>query len=86
MLRVPKALFASLETGREMVYYYQPLTEARNHADEEYGEDRLRGLVAAVADNPPQSIVAACVQDLSTFRGRAKRADDVTLMAVRRVA
>ena len=76
----------TLGLGETLVLYTDGVTEARNHADEEYGEDRLRGLVAAVADKPPQSIVAACVQDLATFRGRAKRADDVTLMAVRRVA
>jgi phosphoserine phosphatase RsbU/P len=74
----------ALDPGDTLVLYTDGVTEARNPADEEYGEERLTGLVASLARETPQAIVGACVADVARFRGRAKRLDDLTVMAVRR--
>jgi sigma-B regulation protein RsbU (phosphoserine phosphatase) len=74
----------TLDPGDTLVLYTDGVTEARNTADEEYGEQRIASLVASLAAETPQAIVNACVADVAGFRGRAKRLDDLTVMAVRR--
>jgi phosphoserine phosphatase RsbU/P len=74
----------SMEPGDVLVLYTDGMTEARNHADEEYGEERLKRLVASVARETPQVIANACAADVATFRGAARRTDDLTVMAIRR--
>ncbi len=74
-----------LEAGDSLVLYTDGITETRNAADEEYGSERLAALVAARAADPPEALIRACVDDVARFRGGAARADDVTIMVVRRV-
>jgi sigma-B regulation protein RsbU (phosphoserine phosphatase) len=74
-----------LETGDSLVLYTDGVTETRNVTDEEYGADRLAGIVAARAADPPEALVHACIDDLARFRRGAQRADDVTIMVIRRV-
>jgi sigma-B regulation protein RsbU (phosphoserine phosphatase) len=74
-----------LETGDSLVLYTDGVTETRNAIDEEYGAERLATIVAARAADPPEVLVHACVDDLARFRGGAPRADDVTIMVIRRV-
>jgi phosphoserine phosphatase RsbU/P len=74
----------TMEPGDVLVLYTDGVTEARNPADEEYGEARLRQLVAGVAHESPQVIVDTCVADVAAFRGSGRRSDDITVMAVRR--
>jgi phosphoserine phosphatase RsbU/P len=74
----------SMEPGDVLVLYTDGVTEARNRADEEYGEVRLKQLVASVARETPQVIVDTCAADVAAFRGTARRTDDLTVMAIRR--
>jgi sigma-B regulation protein RsbU (phosphoserine phosphatase) len=74
----------TLDPGDTLVLYTDGVTETRNTADEEYGEQRMASLVASLAAETPQAIVNACVADIAGFRGRAKRLDDLTVMVVRR--
>lgn len=74
----------SLEPGDAIVLFTDGITETRNAADEEYGDQRLERVVRAAAGRAPQAIVNACVEDVTAFRGGARRLDDVTLMVVRR--
>ncbi len=76
-----------LEPGDFMVLYTDGLTEARNHADEEYGSERLAARLADLARRPgltAREITTACVNDLRAFRGDAPTADDLTIMVLRR--
>jgi sigma-B regulation protein RsbU (phosphoserine phosphatase) len=75
-----------LAPGDLLVLYTDGVTEARNASDEEYGTERLSALVAAHAGDAPEAVVRACVEDLAAFRGRAPRADDVTVMVIHRTA
>jgi sigma-B regulation protein RsbU (phosphoserine phosphatase) len=74
----------SMDPGDVIVFYTDGVTEARNPADEEFGQDRLEQLVASLACEAPQVIVVACVASVTAFRGGARRTDDLTVMAVRR--
>lgn len=73
-----------LEPDDALVLYTDGLTETRNADDEEYGEQRVASLVARLQGATPEAIVNACVDDAARFRGRARRLDDMTVMAVRR--
>lgn len=73
-----------LAPGDSLVLYTDGVTEARNADDEEYGDDRLAALVGARAGDPPETLVRACLRDLAAFRGRTPRADDITVMVIRR--
>jgi sigma-B regulation protein RsbU (phosphoserine phosphatase) len=74
----------TLEAGDTLVLYTDGVTEALDHADEEYGEERLVRLARGAAGESPEAIVRALVADVAAFRGGARRLDDVTAMAVRR--
>ena len=74
----------ALEPGDALVLYTDGITETRNDADDEYGEQRLVRLVRGLTGDSPQAIVDACAADVAGFRGRARRLDDATVMVVRR--
>jgi sigma-B regulation protein RsbU (phosphoserine phosphatase) len=74
-----------LNAGDSLVLYTDGLSEARAAAGEgEYGIARLSRLVQQRGTLPPVSLVKECLDDVKTFSNGAKRADDVTLMVLRR--
>lgn len=77
----------TLRLGRDdsLLLYTDGLTEARNVADEEYGEERLSRLVGQCRVPGAQTLVNACLQDLSGFLSGEPLKDDLTLMAIRRM-
>ena len=78
----------TLEPGDLLLLYSDGLIEAEDAAGRDYGLDRLRARVrAAAAEKSATSaqVVADCVADLKTFQGGSPRADDLTLMAIRRL-
>jgi serine phosphatase RsbU (regulator of sigma subunit) len=90
-----------LEAGDTMFFYTDGLSEARcsddgagdvaknaadDHADNEYGVDRVARLVCEQAAQPPAALIAACVEDLRGFASGTAFHDDVTLLAIQRRA
>ena len=76
-----------LEPGEFLVLYTDGLTEARNRMDEEYGTDRLAARLTELAQQrgpTARDLTAACVGDLTAFRGGTPATDDLTIMVVRR--
>jgi hypothetical protein len=65
--------------GDVLVLYSDGLIEATNPAGEEYGEARLRDLLAAAGTGSPDQIRDAILASASTFLGAATPRDDVTL-------
>ncbi len=65
--------------GDVLVLYSDGLIEATNPAGEEYGESRLRELLAAVGAGSPDAIRDAILTSASAFLGAATPRDDVTL-------
>jgi len=74
-----------LSPGDTILLYTDGVNETRSASGQEYGIDRLSMLLAENPAHKPSELVAACLQDLQTFRAGAPKADDLTLMAVRRV-
>jgi sigma-B regulation protein RsbU (phosphoserine phosphatase) len=76
-----------LGRGDALVLYTDGLTEARVGEGEAYGEERMEDLLASRAgDDRPRGIVGAVRADLDAFLAGAKRADDLTLLAMKRAA
>ncbi len=76
---------ATLAPGDSLLLYTDGLTEAFDDDENEYGTERLIATALAHAGDPPRGLVAACVDDLAAFRGAARRDDDLTIMAIRRL-
>ena len=58
------------------------ITEAVNHRDEEFGEERLLDVMRRTRDLSPRHIVSAVFDEVQRFSGNQQR-DDVTLIVAR---
>jgi len=73
-----------LQPGETLFLYTDGLTEARREDGAEYGTERLSRLLYERRDLAPRDLANTCRDDLKRFLSGASRADDLTLMAVRR--
>lgn len=71
-----------LDAGSLLVAYTDGITEARGPGDEEFGEERLRAVVAARAGEDPEVVVNTCMDAVNDFAS-GEPTDDVTIVAVR---
>jgi sigma-B regulation protein RsbU (phosphoserine phosphatase) len=74
----------ALAHGDTAFLYTDGLTEARNHAGEEYGLHRIRALAARHTGIAPDGLISECLEDLVSFGEGLKQMDDLTLLVVRR--
>jgi serine phosphatase RsbU (regulator of sigma subunit) len=72
-------------TDEVLVCYTDGATEARNVADEEYGEERFIQSVRANLPLMPYRLCTALYASVRAFSGAAKHGDDTTYLAIRRV-
>jgi phosphoserine phosphatase RsbU/P len=75
-----------LAPGESLFMYTDGLSEARNRADDEYGTERLSRLISAHHDLASQAMIEACREDLAAFQAGVQKTDDLTIMAIRRLA
>jgi sigma-B regulation protein RsbU (phosphoserine phosphatase) len=75
-----------LPVGATLLLYTDGLSEARDHAGAEYGAERLAAVARRYAGAPLAELVGACLADVNAHLGGAAKADDLTLMALRRAA
>ena len=75
-----------IEPGEVLLLYTDGVTEAENASHTLYSSERLATALGKAPVVDAQSVVAAVVDDVSRFVGSAERADDMTLLALRRVA
>ncbi len=75
-----------LDRGDVFVLYTDGVTEARDARGRLFGERRLRATLAAHASDPAARIADALMGELSRFGGDTPRADDLTLVVVKRGA
>jgi len=66
--------------------YTDGVVERMNEAREHFGMKRLMALLREVSQFPPEDIVVAVEQAEQEFAGSSPRADDVTVVAVKRQA
>jgi phosphoserine phosphatase RsbU/P len=87
----PLGLFGNLDfevgkteirEGDLMVVHSDGISEARNETDEEYGDERLRDLVAAHRTRPLRDIQKIILEEVGNW-SRREPEDDMTLVLVR---
>lgn len=90
---LPVGLFASEEftvielhfnPGDGLVIYSDGVSEAVGPYGDEYSAGRLQNIVQGSGLKNAETLVAACRDDLKTFRGTAPKLDDVTLFVLGR--
>jgi len=71
-----------LNPGDLFTIYTDGITEAFNHRDEEFGEERLLDVITRARDLSPSHIVTTVFDEVRRFSGDRQR-DDVTLIVAR---
>jgi len=66
-----------------LLLYSDGVTEAKNTARDEFGDDRLIVTAMAAADQPPQELLARIERDVRAFAGDCPQYDDITMVAAR---
>jgi sigma-B regulation protein RsbU (phosphoserine phosphatase) len=79
-----RTLRVDLDPGETMFLYSDGLIEGTNRAGELYGSERLADLLGTMHGRSPAAIAASCLADASTFQDGTQRADDLTIMVLRR--
>jgi len=74
----------TLAPGDLLVFYTDGVTDALNDQGEEFGEERLREVVAANVGGSADEMIDAISGALAAFTRGAEPADDVTCVVVRR--
>jgi phosphoserine phosphatase RsbU/P len=69
-----------------LLLYTDGLTESRNGDGAEYGLHRIRALADQHRCIEAAELISKCLEDLTSFGDGLKQTDDLTLLAVRRVA
>jgi sigma-B regulation protein RsbU (phosphoserine phosphatase) len=86
---LPKAVYtesrARMQPGDVLILFSDGVTEAADPAGEEFGEDRLAALVASLLHRPAEEIVEAINTAVAEYTEGAPAADDITVVAVRRL-
>ena len=73
-----------LEPGDRLFLFTDGVTEAFNADEQEYGEERLAGLLARSRELDDEALIEAVKADVLTFCGAVRPRDDMTLMMVTR--
>jgi sigma-B regulation protein RsbU (phosphoserine phosphatase) len=75
-----------VEPGQTILLYTDGFPEARNADGKMYGNDRLLESALGQRGRAPRDMVDICLKDLAAFRRNAYASDDLTIMAVHRLA
>jgi sigma-B regulation protein RsbU (phosphoserine phosphatase) len=85
---MPEAKYAqgtvTMGPGDILLLYSDGVTEARNLAEEEFGEDRLMAFLREARALTPAQMVETLIERVRDFSRRPKPTDDVTVVSVRR--
>jgi serine phosphatase RsbU (regulator of sigma subunit) len=74
----------TLAEGDVLVLYTDGITEVFNAEEEEFGEERLEGLVVRHASCPARELAELIVEAVATFAQEQGAFDDETLVVIRR--
>jgi len=85
---MPEAKYAqgtvTMGPGDILLFYSDGVTEARNLAEEEFGEERLMTFIREARALTSAQMVETLIERVREFSRRPKPTDDVTVVAVRR--
>ncbi len=74
-----------MRPGDLLVAFSDGVTETQNEAGEEFGEDRLIGLLKQERARPASALQDLVADSLRNFAGSAPQYDDITLVVLKRV-
>ncbi len=72
-----------LEPGDVLFQYTDGVTESMNHDKDEFGLERLYGVIEAHGDAETEYLLYQIEKALADFREGAKQRDDITMVAIR---
>jgi serine phosphatase RsbU (regulator of sigma subunit) len=72
-----------LDAGDSLYLFTDGIHEARNGNEEEYGMNRLAGIIPSFAERNSREIAGAIIDDVSRFVGNAEQYDDMTLTVMK---
>jgi phosphoserine phosphatase RsbU/P len=70
--------------GDTILLYSDGLTEAQDETGDEFGVDRLKGLMQKNERLSAEDLVRACLSELSIFQFDAPKKDDLTILVIQR--
>jgi sigma-B regulation protein RsbU (phosphoserine phosphatase) len=73
----------ALSPGDTIVMFSDGVSEALNAAGEEFGDERLQEVAAAVKDLASPEIVERIITSVRAFTKGAPQSDDITVMVIR---
>jgi sigma-B regulation protein RsbU (phosphoserine phosphatase) len=76
----------SLAAGESIYVFTDGVTEAENSQQDMFSEERLEATLRAAAGRTSAEIVRTVAEAVSGFVGTALASDDITMMAIRRLA
>jgi serine phosphatase RsbU (regulator of sigma subunit) len=76
----------TLGPGDALLLYTDGAVEAQDPRGEQFGEERLADLAAAMAPAGSEALVRAVIDTLNDFTGGAHQGDDITVVALRRTS
>ncbi len=74
-----------LNPGNSLFLYTDGLVEATDRSNQEYGIEKLSKIVSENHSLPPGQIISVCLKDLKAFHPGVPRADDLTMMVIRKL-
>jgi len=74
----------SIRSGDMIVFYTDGVTEVNNERDEEFGEDRLIGLLKQYHELPSRDIQKKIIQEVRGFASKDHNFDDLTLIVLKK--
>ncbi|MBI6545684.1 MAG: SpoIIE family protein phosphatase [Cyanobacteria bacterium NC_groundwater_1444_Ag_S-0.65um_54_12] len=75
-----------LEPGDTLVLFSDGLIDARNRENERFGDERFLALMAQHAQSDPADLITAIRSELAAFQNDRSLYDDLTILALRRIA
>ena len=75
-----------LKPGETLLVYTDGVTEAMNQARDLFGEERLLSAVTERASLSAEKLTESVVEKVEEFVQEAERSDDITLLAIKRLA
>jgi sigma-B regulation protein RsbU (phosphoserine phosphatase) len=73
-----------MDPGDILVLYSDGVTEARDDADDEFGEERLTSFLREHRAMDPERLVESLIRAVHEFSRDGKPGDDVTVAVIRR--
>ena len=84
--RVTKDCSFTMEPGDCLLLYTDGVNEAMDARGDEFGEERIKTVLASLAPQGARAVVSGLISELEGFLGGRRSHDDITLIALQKAA